>query len=269
MKQFILFLLLVFVSKTQAQELFVVTEPASNMPTGSIGVRMSQSLMKENFENTYNYHLLPEIMWGANKNLMLHATAFLSNRINGIATEGGSVYAKYRFFSIDDFHSHFRMAFFGRYSTNNSEIHQEQIEIMGHNSGFETGLVATQLINKTAISTSVSLEKALNNGQKNVFPATQSNAAINYTLSFGKLVYPKTYTNFKQTNINLMLEFEGQTLIENGRSFLDAIPAIQFIINSQARIDMAYQQQLFSKMYRSAPNGIYLKLEYTFFNITK
>jgi hypothetical protein len=269
MKHFILYIVLFFVMKTQAQELFVVTEPASNMPTGSIGVRMAQSLMKENFENGYNYHLMPEIMWGANKNLMLHTSFFVSNRNDNLVIEGGSIYGKYRFFSVDDFHSHFRMAVFGRYSLNYADIHQEQIETMGHNSGFETGIIATQLINKLAISSSISFEKAVDNGTHNPFPEAQSNAAINYTLSFGKLVYPKKYTNFKQTNINLMLEFEGQTLLQNQKSYLEVVPSIQFIINSQARIDIAYQQELYRTMTRTASNGVYLKLEYTFFNVVK
>jgi hypothetical protein len=39
-------------------------------------------------------------------------------------------------------------------------------------------------------------------------------------LSFGKLMYPKKYTSFKQTNINLMVEFVGQTINENGKSYL-------------------------------------------------
>jgi hypothetical protein len=49
-------------------------------------------------------------------------------------------------------------------------------------------------------------------------------------------MYPKKYTNYKQTNINLMVEFVGQTINENGKSYLDVVPAIQFIINSQARL---------------------------------
>jgi len=81
-------------------------------------------------------------------------------------------------------------------------------------------------------------------------------------------MYPKTYTSFKQTNINLMVELLGQTLAENGRSYLDIVPSVQFIINSQARIDVAYKQELYSSMLRSASNGVYLKLEYTFFNVT-
>lgn len=260
--------LLILSSQINAQELFVITEPASNMPTGSIGARVSQSLMKEKIIDGYNYHFMPEIMWGVNKNLMLHSSAFVSNRSNSLVFEGGSVYAKYRVFSIDDLHSHFRIAGFGRISFNNSDIHQEQIETMGHNSGFETGFIATKLINKLAISTTISYEKATNNGSKNPYPNSQSNAAINYTLSFGKLFYPKTYTNFKQTNCNLMLEVEGQRLNKNGKAFLDIVPSIQLIINSQARVDFAYRQQIYSEMLRTAPNGIYIKLEYTFFNVT-
>jgi hypothetical protein len=39
-----------------------------------------------------------------------------------------------------------------------------------------------------------------------------------------------------------MVEFVGQTINENGKSYLDVVPAIQFIINSQARFDLAYRQ---------------------------
>ena len=269
MKQFLVVVLSALSMNVSAQELFVVTEPASNMPTGSIGVRLAQSLMKEKYKPGYNYHIMPEIMWGANKNLMLHAAAFISNRNKNLVTEGGSIYAKYRFLSKDDLHQHFRMAAFGRVSLNNSDIHQEEINTMGHNSGFETGIVATQLINKIAISASSSFEKATNNSKTYKFPASQSNSATNYTLSFGRLMYPNRYKSYKQTNINLMMEFMGQTLNQNGKSFLDIVPSLQFIINSQARIDVAYVKEIYSNMLRTAPNGLYLKLEYSFFNVTK
>ena len=269
MKQFLVIVLTTLSINVSAQELFVVTEPASNMPTGSIGVRLAQSILKERFKRGYNYHIMPEIMWGANKNLMLHAAVFISNRNKNLATEGGSIYAKYRFLSKDDVHKHFRMAAFGRASVNNSYIDQEEINTMGHNSGFETGIVATQLINKVAIGASSSFEKALNNSKTYKFPSSQSHSATNYTLSFGRLMYPNKYKNFRQTNINLMMEFMGQRLSRNGKSFLDVVPSLQFIINSQARIDVSYIQELYSNMLRTAPNGLYLKLEYSFFNVSK
>jgi hypothetical protein len=80
-------------------------------------------------------------------------------------------------------------------------------------------------------------------------------------------MHPKKYTNFKQTNINLMMEVLGQTINDNGKTSIDIIPSIQFIINSQGRIDLAYRRELYSSMVRSAPNGIYLNFEYTFFNV--
>ena len=263
----IFLILLIFSFHTKAQELFVFTEPASNMPAGSIGIRISHSLMKETYKSGYNFHVMPEVMFGINRNLMLHTTAFVSNRNNSLVTEGGSLYAKYRFLSIDDLHSHFRMALFGRYSLNNSDIHQEEIETMGHNSGYEFGFVATKLANKIAVSATVSFEKAMDNKPDFDFPGSLSNNATNYVLSFGKLIYPKKYTSLKQTNVNFMVEFLGQTLNENGKSFLDLAPSIQFIIHSQARIDFAYRKELYSGMFRTAPNGFYLKFEYNFFNL--
>lgn len=269
MKIKILFIILFFTTNINAQELFVMTEPASNMPSNSIGVRTMNSFMYEN-NGTLNYHLMPELMWGISQKWMMHLQSFHSNRVGGgLKTEGGSVYAKYRFYSVDDIHSHFRMAAYGRYSINNADIHQDEVETMGHNTGFETGLIATKLQNKVAISASTSYERALDNLPNYKFPTTQSHHAINYTISIGKLMYPKTYNSLNQTNINVMCEFLGQTLNPNGRSYLDVVPSIQFIIRSQARIDFAYRKQLYSSMLRTAPNGFMIKFEYTFFNVFK
>ncbi len=269
MKKIIVFILLGFSLHSNAQELFVMTEPASNMPAGAIGIRVMNSFMYEK-DGTLNYHIMPEIMWGPSAKWMFHLQGFLSNRTTGgLITEGSSVYAKYRIVSRDDLHTHFRVAAYGRYSLNNADIHQEELETMGHNTGYEAGLVATKLVNKVAISSSISFEKVFDNFDGNKFPLSQSNNATNYTLSVGKLIYPKTYTSLKQTNINLMCEFLGQTLNRNGKSYLDIVPSLQFIIRSQARIDVAFRKELYSSMYRTAPNGFMIKFEYIFFNVTK
>ncbi len=258
---------ILFSLATQAQELFVFTEPASNMAAKSLGVRDVNAFMFEK-DGSLNYHNMPELMWGINKNWMVHAQGFLSNRQSGgLKAEGGSLYAKARFLSKDDLQSHFRMAAFGRYSINNAEIHQQEIATMGHNTGYQLGLIATQLLHKVAISSSVSYEKALDNLDNHKFPAAESNSAINYTLSGGKLVLPKKYTGFNQTNVNLMLELLGQRLNGNGLSYLDIAPSVQFIIRSQARVDIAWRKQVYSTMDRTAANGIVVKLEYSFFNV--
>lgn len=267
MRSVILIIVLIAYQTILSQELFVVTDPASNVPANSLSVNVMQSLFKEQSKTGYNYHFMPEMTYGLNKNFMFRGSAFISNRSKQLYAEGGSLMAKYRFFSADDLNSHFRIAAYGRYSFNRADIHQEQIEILGHNAGFEMGIIATKLIKKTAISSSVSFEKALDNRPDYSFPSSMGDNATNYTLSVGKLMYPKKYTSFKQTNINLMVEFVGQTINENGKSYLDVVPAIQFIFNSQARLDLAYRQELFSSMVRSAPNGFYFNLYYTFFNL--
>ena len=267
MKKFLLIFVVFIFQRVSSQELFLLTDPASNVPANSLGVNVLQSAFEREMTSGYMYSIMPEVTYGLNRNLMLRASAFISNRDSQLVAEGGNFLVKYRFYSEDDLNSHFRLAAFGRYSFNSADIHQEQIEIMGQNAGFETGIVATKLIKKIAISSTVSFEKAFNNNRNILLPNTLGDNATNYTLSFGKLMYPKKYTSLKQTNINLMVEFIGQTINENGKSYLDVIPVIQFIFNSQARLDLAYRRELMSSMIRTAPNGVYLNLYYTFFNL--
>jgi hypothetical protein len=254
---------------SNAQELFVFTEPASNMPANVLGGRMMTSFMKQKDGDGTNFHMMPEIMYGVSSKFMLHSQAFISNRGNDLVTEGGSIYGQYKFLNNDDVNSHFRMAAYGRASLNNADIHQEELETMGHNTGFEIGVIGTQLLHKVALSSSVSFERVYNNRSygEYVFPANQSNSAINYTFSAGKLMLPKKYIGYDQTNFNLMLEFLGQRLNDNGKSYLDIAPSMQFIIFSRARLDIGYRHQLYSDMYRSAPNGFVFKFEYNFYNV--
>lgn len=250
-----------------AQELFVYTEPASNMATGSFGLRLNNYFMPESYTNKTDYQLIPEIMVGVSRRLMIHGDVFLSNRNKPLSTEGGSIYAKYRFISNDEVQKHFRMAAFGRYSFNNSNIDQEEINLYGHNTGFEAGIVATQLLHKVALSSGLSFLKALDNGSSNKFLYGNLNSkAINYTLSVGKLMLPKEYTDYKQTNLNLMLEFLNQLNLGSGKYYMDVAPSVQLIFNSVARLDLGYRQQLSSSFYRTTPNGLFIRLEYNLFN---
>src|SRR5690242_17246111 len=118
-----------------AQELFSMTEPASNRPARSITIRVDNSIMDETGTSRINYHLIPEVMVGVSKKLTVSAHTFFSNRNEVFRNEGGGLYAKYRFLSHDAVQKHFRMAVFGRMSYNNSDIHQEEINLYGHNTG--------------------------------------------------------------------------------------------------------------------------------------
>jgi len=252
--------------KANAQELFVYTEPASNMAAKSFGIRANNYLMFDKYARETNYHLVPELMWGVSKKIMIHAEGFLSNRNGRFFLEGAGIYAKYRFYSEDEVHSHFRIAAFGRYSYNNSYVHQYAADLNGHNTGYEAGVVATKLINKIAISATGSYVHVQDNGREKYLYGNKSRNAVNYTLSFGKLMLPKSYTGFKQTNVNLMLEMLGQTNLNRGYSYLDAAPSIQFIFLSRMRVDVGYRYPLITKLHRTAPEGFLLRLEYNIFN---
>lgn len=254
---------------SKAQELFVYTEPASNMAAKSIGVRIDQSLVKDlhKGKGQTSYHLVPRVMWGISRKFMFHANAFTSNMDGRFNISGGSFYLKYRFLSSDDIHKHFRLAAYGQYSFNNSRIHEYSINLDGHNSGYEGGLIATKLVNKLALSASVSWMYASDNGKQKFRFGNQLRNAMGYSLSTGLLVLPKEYTSYRQTNLNLMVEFLGQVNAHNGYGWFDIAPSLQLIFNSRARLDFGYRIPLVKKLLRYSAEGALLRLEYNFYNI--
>ncbi|MGZ8557827.1 MAG: hypothetical protein ACXWWC_05825, partial [Chitinophagaceae bacterium] len=75
------FIIMFFISLScRAQELYSVTEPASNRAAGSIGFRFDNLIMNEINSPKINYHLIPEIMIGVSKKLTIHGNVFFSNR---------------------------------------------------------------------------------------------------------------------------------------------------------------------------------------------
>jgi hypothetical protein len=299
MKYFLSFLLIITIAGVKAQELYVFTEPASNMAAKGIGARMGYKQFKMEHNNKYNvYRLDPEVMIGISKNLMVHINGYASNMFQGkLKAEGASLYAKYRFFSKDDIHSHFRLAAFGKASVidnptvlvytephtiddgnGGTVIHEltnykvnNEIDIDGGNSAVMGGLVATQLINRLAVSGSASYLYRLNN-IKNKRETIVPWKAVNYTISAGYLLYPKEYTSYKQTNINLYAEFLGTSFLgnrtwEKKKYFIDVAPAVQFIINSIARVDIGYRTQISGNTLRMSNNSFLIRLEYNFLNV--
>jgi hypothetical protein len=251
----------------KAQELFVFTEPASNMPAKSIGLRASNWLMYDKANSQLNYQLIPEVMWGVNRNLMLHLDGFFTNQNGHFHAVGFGTYAKYRLYSADGVNRHFRLAAFGRLSLNNSAIFQQEIDLTRNNTGYALGLIATQLLHKQAISAAFSFNQAYNNGSQNKIPPGQADQALNFSISTGRLILPKKYLSYKQTNMNLMVEWMGQHLLGGNENFIDMAPAVQFIFNSQTRLDIGYKFQLYSDMQRVAPNGFMIRFEHLLFNV--
>lgn len=266
MKRLLLMLgLLVAGPSLFAQELYVVTEPASNMPKDGVAVRMSQ---EGGFTNGYQSRTIPEIMVGLNKNLMVHGSAYLSDFFqSGYRFDGWSAYAKYRFLSIDSTNRHFRGAVYGKYASSNNPVWYDEINLEGNNTGWQAGVVFTQLLHKLALSGSVNYNKALDNRNNQLIPAGFADESIGYTFSAGLLAYPKVYRDYKQTNVNLYLEFLGKSNIGTGKSLMDVAPSVQFILNSKMRIDVSQRFQLWSDMSRMGKNMYLVRLEYNFFNV--
>jgi hypothetical protein len=239
------------------------------------------------------YRLDPELMLGISKNLMVHINGYASDMFqSNLKIEGGSVYAKWRFFSKDDIHSHFRLAAFGKIAAINNPttlttttkhgipdgnggvifhdlIHTSvnyEIDLDGTNSGISTGVIATKLVNKFAVSSTIGYAYRLNNlhDKREVIVPWH---AVNYSLSAGYLLFPKEYTSYKQTNINIYTELLGSSTPDNKKYFLDIAPAVQFIINSIARLDIGYRTQLRGTTERMANSYFLVRLEYNFLNV--
>jgi hypothetical protein len=247
-----------------AQELYVNTEPASNMAAHSLGIRLeNQGFNSDGFKNRTTL----EAMYGATGKLMLHGALYNSNFYqNNQRFEGGSFYAKYRFLSIDTVQAHFRGAVFGKAAISRNPYRLQEIALEGDNSGVQGGMVFTQLLHKLALSGSASYLRGLNSA--NDYGAiTGAKEAVAYTLSAGYLLLPKQYTSYNQVNLNLYAELLGKTNPGYAQSYLDVAPALQLIFNSVCRLDFSYRTPLYNNMQRNSANMYLIRFEYNFFNL--
>ncbi|MGB4775172.1 MAG: hypothetical protein WBP45_08370 [Daejeonella sp.] len=262
---FLLFIILAFSSFANAQELYVSTEPASNMPKNSVGLRLTNEGM---FNTSVQTRFIPEIMVGVSKDLMLHANIFISDFYQDKQKfEGYGFYGKYRFLSIDTIHQHFRGAAYARYAHVKNPLINDEISLEGDNSGLQGGIVFTQLLHKLALSASLNYTKATNNGGGYKLLPNQAKDALGYTFSTGYLIYPKTYTSYNQPNLNFYIEFLGKSNISKSQNFMDIAPALQLILNSKIRIDISQRLQLYGNMNRTTKNMYLLRFEYNLFNV--
>jgi len=248
-----------------AQELYVNTEPASNMATHSVGIRVEN---QGYFNPVYKTRSTLEIMYGASKSLMVHGSLYTSDYYHTQQHfEGGSLYAKYRFLSIDSVQKHFRGAAFVKLAAINNPLVNQEIALEGDNSGLQTGVVFTKLMHKLALSGSASYLHAFDNTGGNYLPPQNARDAIGYTLSAGYLLLPKSYQDYKQVNVNIYAELLGKANPGYGQSYLDVAPAVQLIFNSVFRVDFSYRTPLYNSIVRTSQNTYLVRLEYNLFNV--
>ncbi|MBW8685158.1 transporter [Chitinophaga rhizophila] len=282
MKRFLCFIVLLLPVCVHAQELYVSTEPASNMPARSLGFRVTNRFFKMEHEGVTGMRIEPELMWGISKKLMVHVTGLASNQMQpSLRFEGGSIYAKYRFLSSDDLHSHFRMAAYVKGSVIDNPFvpamreqatkpfDNRELDLEGGASGVSGGIIATQLLHKLAVSATLGYNRFMNN-TKDKLPAYMSANAVNYSLSAGYLLLPRSYRSYEQTNLNLYIELLGKANTDavSRNHYMDVAPAIQFIFNSATRLDFSYRTQLFGGMSRNVFNTFTLRFEHNIFNIS-
>src|SRR5690349_15916028 len=79
-----------------AQELYVYTEPASNMPAHTLTPRLTANLSPAS--GAWQQRYMSEVMLGISKKLMLHAgTSFSNMHTANTRWESVYLYGKYRF----------------------------------------------------------------------------------------------------------------------------------------------------------------------------
>lgn len=220
-----------------AQELFPLSEPASSVPKGALGVRLFSETYKEVHQLRNMAGL--RIMYGVTPRLSVYFTAITSNhhgkkmpvefpfhntpergayypyKFNGV-----HLYGKYRFLSLDRENSHFRAALYGEGTLVKTTHHETEPDLeMGDNTGVGGGLITTYLKNKFAVSlTAGAILPSAYSGQSpdpveglpDVPVRVRYGKALEYSLSFGYLLLPRKYKDYNQTNINLYVEFHGK-----------------------------------------------------------
>lgn len=285
-----LLFLLFIIQKNFAQELYPLSEPASNMPNQVIGIRLFSESYKEVIQ--WRNQACFRIMYGVTPKLTTYLTFAASNHhgeklpsgfpyhnspergaIYPYKFNGANLYFKYRFYTYDSQREHLRLAIFGEATWTKTTHHEAEPNVnMLDNSGFATGLIATYLKNKFAISMTAGYTYPIGFfnyapddivGLPDIPQYVKFGPSLDYRLSMGYLLYPKRYKSFDQTNFNIYLEFIGKkyssTIVKvfygqdnaywlqnnlypiglQKGAFLDISPGVQAIIRSNTRIDFA------------------------------
>jgi hypothetical protein len=246
---FLLFSLLIF-SGIHSQELFPLSEPASTMPKGVLGIRMSDETYRE--QPVYRNAFSGRIMYGLFSKLTVMANFTETNHhdINfpaGLAfhTHNGSsstfstgnfqrglsypylfsgidLYAKFRFFTKDGAQSHLRMALYAEWSNVNVAHDEAEPNLLEDTKGYGGGLIITTLKNHLAVSLTTGfiipgnydgLSPDIYGGPMVPTELTYGRA-LKYDLSIGYLLLPVHYTTYNDPNLNVYLEFKGMSYEE-------------------------------------------------------
>lgn len=201
-----------------------------------------------------------------------HLTSFPSA---GFAVEGVNFYSKYRFFTRDKYHQHLRLAVFAEGCKSFIAHDEAEPTLLTDNSGYGGGIIATYLYEKLAVSMTVGFIKPLMYTQKDIDVRFKSGDATYLELSAGYRILPVRYSSYSELNINIYSEFKikqyGAAFVEqNGKeidfaqyasnnpytakalaanNYIDGHFAVQFISNSNSRLDIGVTMALKNRSY--------------------
>ncbi len=262
-------------ASVDSQELYVFSSPASNVPAKSLSFKYgSKWIGGNNMHHSSNAsrHML-ESQFGISKKMMLRAAVSLTDMYSQKKQqfESFSVLAKYRFFSNDDVHRHFRAAVFLNTVFSKNDLRYDELTVEGDQSVLQGGVILTQLINRLAVSTTLALTEVVDPERWQKYGGSRrfGYQGINYNFSSGYLLLPRKYTSYKQPNLNIYFECIGGFGLDKRFSYTDLAPAVQVILNSNSKINLGYRFQLVGQVERMARSGVYFSYERTFLNAMK
>jgi hypothetical protein len=263
MRIFLVLFLPFIPSLSSAQELYINTEPASLIPKGTKVVRLNHHSIFLNGTNIMGgignaIIMSPSISYGLSKKIMVSGSFQFSNKpyeqdmMPNFGFSGFKIYSKQRILTTDKQKYHTRLSSFIKYSYHDNKFMKDNLDIELQDTGFEFGIIGTQLINKLAISVTSAVTRISNIDEKYTSGSTVKWQKINLntiqnSISAGYLLFPRKYKSYKQTNFNLYLEYLTNTILT--RNFPDRYhkfsstlaPGIQFIIMSRSRLDFSYK----------------------------
>ena len=263
MRIFFILFLLIHTYIISAQELYINSEPASLIPKGTKVVRLTNSNIFLDGSNIMGsisnaFIVTPSLSYGLSKKIMLSGSIQFANKpyeqdmMPNFGLNGFKLYSKQRILTTDKQKYHTRLSSFIKYSYHEDKFMKDNLDLELQDTGFELGLIGTQLINKLAISITTAItrisniDEKLTQGSTVKWQTTNLNTFKN-SISAGYLLFPRKYNSYKQTNFNLYVEYLTNTILNENfpvryNKFRSTFaPGIQFIIMSRSRLDFSYK----------------------------
>ena len=263
MRIFFILFLLIHTYIISAQELYINSEPASLIPKGTKVVRLTNSNIFLDGSNIMGsisnaFIVTPSLSYGLSKKIMLSGSIQFANKpyeqdmMPNFGLNGFKLYSKQRILTTDKQKYHTRLSSFIKYSYHEDKFMKDNLDLELQDTGFELGLIGTQLINKLAISITTGFTRISNINEKFTQGSTVKWQKTNLntfknSISAGYLLFPRKYKSYRQTNFNIYLEYITNTIITKDfpsryNKFLSTLaPGIQFILLSRSRLDFSYK----------------------------